>query len=119
MISPSGSGRCSRPTPSAAWRSRTRPTPTLRPCSAAAPTEPAHTTATHEINDSAPVPYIVMPLWQGESRAERLRREPRLQLPEAIRIGREVAEGLGAAHDRNLIHRDLKPSNIWLEKGRG
>jgi hypothetical protein len=60
-----------------------------------------------------------MPLLQGESLADRLRREGKLRLPEVIRIGRQAAEGLAAAHQRGLIHRDIKPANIFLEKVTG
>jgi serine/threonine protein kinase len=40
-------------------------------------------------------------------------------LPEVLRVGREIAEGLAAAHARGLVHRDIKPANVWLEEGRG
>jgi serine/threonine protein kinase len=43
----------------------------------------------------------------------------RLPLPEVLRVGREIAEGLAAAHGRGLIHRDIKPANVWLEERRG
>src|SRR5262249_11976730 len=47
------------------------------------------------------------------------RREGALPLAEVLRIGREVAQGLAAAHTRGLIHRDIKPANLWLEEGTG
>ena len=63
--------------------------------------------------------YLAMPLLEGESLADRLRREGHLPVNEALRITREVAQGLDAAHGQGVIHRDIKPANIWLEAGRG
>lgn len=59
--------------------------------------------------------YLEMPLLQGETLEQRLAREEKLPAAEVVRIGREVAAGLAAAHAAGLIHRDLKPANVWLE----
>jgi predicted RNA-binding Zn-ribbon protein involved in translation (DUF1610 family) len=56
--------------------------------------------------------YIAMELVGGGSLEQRIRREGPLKEDEALRIGREVAEGLRAAQHLNLIHRDVKPANI-------
>ena len=71
--------------------------------------------AIHAIDEANGVPYLAMPLLQGETLDERLKRESMLSVAEVLRIGRETAEGLAAAHAKGLIHRDVKPSNIWLE----
>ncbi len=53
----------------------------------------------------------------GETFQQRLDRTGPLDAAEVVRIGRQIAEGLAAAHAMGLIHRDVKPSNILLESG--
>ncbi|MFO0958885.1 MAG: protein kinase [Isosphaeraceae bacterium] len=64
-----------------------------------------------------PLPYLVMELIPGETLQQRLDRAGPLDVPEVLRIGRQVAEGLAAAHALDLIHRDIKPGNVLLEGG--
>ena len=58
--------------------------------------------------------YIVMELLEGESLADRLDRLHKLPVAEALRIARQVAGSLGAAHACDIVHRDLKPENVFL-----
>ena len=58
-------------------------------------------------------PYIVMEYLRGETLESRLARG-RLSEVETVRIARQVASALGAAHERGMVHRDLKPANIML-----
>jgi serine/threonine-protein kinase len=67
--------------------------------------------------DAAGHLWFTMPFVEGESLRERLRREGALPLDEALRITREVAEGLEYAHQHGVIHRDVKPENILLSNG--
>ena len=61
--------------------------------------------------------YYVMPFVVGESLRDRLKREKRLPVEDAVRIGREVAEALHYAHAHGVVHRDIKPENILLSGG--
>jgi putative nucleotidyltransferase with HDIG domain len=58
--------------------------------------------------------YIVMSFLEGETLGERLERERPLDEMTAIRIVRQVASALAAAHERGIVHRDLKPENVFL-----
>jgi len=60
-------------------------------------------------------PFIVMPFLKGESLDDRLKRECVAPVELVLKVAREVADGLAAAHAKGLIHRDIKPANIWLE----
>ena len=74
-----------------------------------------HIITIYEVEEDNGVPYIAMPLLKGELLSTCLQREGKLPVAEILRIGREMAEGLAAAHQRKMIHRDIKPGNIWLE----
>jgi serine/threonine protein kinase len=78
-----------------------------------------HVLAIHHVGEDHGVPFLAMPLLQGESLEDRLRREGQLPVAEVLRIGRETALGLSAAHERGVIHRDVKPANLWLEASSG
>jgi len=61
--------------------------------------------------------FYVMPFADGETLAQRIRREGPLPVEDAVAIGIDVADALGYAHDAGFVHRDVKPSNIMLTHG--
>lgn len=65
--------------------------------------------------EESPIPYLVMEYIPGETLQHRLDERGPLDVPDVLRLGRQIAEGLAAAHARELIHRDVKPGNILLE----
>jgi serine/threonine protein kinase len=70
----------------------------------------------YEITEQ-PLPYLAMEFIPGETLQQKLDRVGPLDVPETLRIGRQIAEGLAAAHATDLIHRDIKPGNVLLEGG--
>jgi serine/threonine-protein kinase len=72
-----------------------------------------HIASIYGLEDSEGQRALVMELVEGEDLAERLAHGP-LPLDETLRIARQLAEALEAAHDKGVIHRDLKPANIKI-----
>jgi tRNA A-37 threonylcarbamoyl transferase component Bud32 len=58
--------------------------------------------------------YIVMELLDGFSILDLIEREGQVDPMDALRIARQTANGLAAAHDKGIIHRDIKPQNLLL-----
>ncbi len=58
--------------------------------------------------------YYVMPYLEGESLKDRLEREGKLPVEDAIRLTEQVSSALAYAHERGVVHRDIEPANILL-----
>jgi tetratricopeptide (TPR) repeat protein/predicted Ser/Thr protein kinase len=69
----------------------------------------------HDLVTEGSEDAIVMEYVEGQTLAERLA-AGRLEIGEALRLAREVAEGLAAAHEAGLIHRDLKAANVIVTR---
>jgi hypothetical protein len=60
--------------------------------------------------------YLAMDFVDGEMLSELIAREAPLDPLQAVRLARQLAQGLGHAHKHGLVHRDLKPGNVILER---
>mgnify|MGYP001437009156 CR=1 FL=1 len=60
-------------------------------------------------------PYIVFEFVDGLTLKERIRKEGKLPIPEAVAYAIEIARALGAAHDHHIVHRDVKPQNVLID----
>jgi serine/threonine-protein kinase len=63
------------------------------------------------------LPFFTMPYVEGESLRERLNSDRKPTTSEAVRMVREIADALAAAHAAGVVHRDLKPENVLLSQG--
>jgi serine/threonine protein kinase len=84
--------------------------------SAAAVVHP-HVVPIQTVDQHGGLPYLVMPVVEGQSLQQRVEASGPLSVIETVRIASQIAEGLAAAHDQGLVHRDIKPANILLENG--
>jgi serine/threonine protein kinase len=87
----------------------------IREARAQAKVHHEHVVAIFQVGEDREIPYLAMPLLKGMTLQAALQANSRPPISEVLRVGREIAEGLSAAHEQGLIHRDIKPANIWLE----
>jgi hypothetical protein len=62
-------------------------------------------------------PFLVLEHVNGPTLAELIEQSGRIQADRVIRIVRQLAEGLAAAHELGVVHRDIKPANVLLTRG--
>ena len=67
-----------------------------------------------DVGEDQGVNYIVMELVEGITLKEYISKKGKLTVKEATSIAIQVAMGLEAAHNRNIVHRDIKPQNIII-----
>lgn len=84
--------------------------------SAAAVVHP-HIVPIQTVDEHRGLPFLVMPVIDGQSLQQRMDRTGPLEVVEVVRIALQIADGLAAAHAHGLVHRDIKPANILLENG--
>jgi serine/threonine protein kinase len=58
--------------------------------------------------------FYAMEFVEGETLEKLIKRSGRLEVKLALEIATQVAAGLGAIHEQNLVHRDIKPTNIMV-----
>jgi tetratricopeptide (TPR) repeat protein/predicted Ser/Thr protein kinase len=68
----------------------------------------------HDLGEIAGIKYITMPYIQGDDLATVIRRDGKLPIARALRLARQVAGGMVAAHEAGVVHRDLKPANVMI-----
>jgi serine/threonine protein kinase len=87
----------------------------IREARAAAAVTHENVVTIHAVEEADGLPYLVMRYVAGTSLQQRLDAGAPPDLEAVLRVARQVAAGLAAAHARGLIHRDVKPANILLE----
>jgi serine/threonine protein kinase/tetratricopeptide (TPR) repeat protein len=88
----------------------------LREIQIAARLQHSHIVPLYDSGQAGDLLYYVMPYVEGESLRQRLDREGKLPVEDALAIARAVAASLDYAHRQHVIHRDIKPENVMLHE---
>src|SRR6185369_10735649 len=89
----------------------------LREIQIAARLQHPHIVPLYDSGQAGELLYYVMPFIEGESLRQRLQREGKLPLADAVALARAVASALDYAHRQKIVHRDIKPENVMLYEG--
>jgi serine/threonine-protein kinase len=74
--------------------------------------------AVFDYGESDGLVYLVMEYVDGEPLSRLLAREAPSALERPVDLARQIADGLGAAHELGIVHRDLKPDNILVTRSK-
>jgi hypothetical protein len=69
-----------------------------------------------DVGEHEGAPWLATELLEGEPLRARLG-PGALPLPEMLELGQQIAHGLAAAHERDIVHGDLKPENVFVARG--
>ena len=70
------------------------------------------------VDDASGTPWIAMELLEGETLAERVRREGPLDGATFRAVMEQLGDAIGSAHAAGVVHRDLKPENLMIARSR-
>ena len=86
----------------------------LREIEIAAQLNHPHILPLHDSGEANGMLFYVMPYVEGESLRDRVARDGALPVSDAVRLLRDVIDGLAYAHEHNVVHRDIKPDNVMI-----
>ncbi|MEM7454322.1 MAG: protein kinase [Planctomycetota bacterium] len=88
----------------------------LREARSAAGINHINVVTVHSVDQIRGLPYLVMEFVSGMSLEEHVRKVGAVPAGEILKVARQTAQGLAAAHDNGITHRDIKPSNLMLDR---
>ena len=85
----------------------------VREAKAAAALSHPNICTVYEIDEDKGKSFIAMEYIEGQSIREKVKKNP-LEIPEALDLVIQAAQGLEEAHKKGIIHRDIKSANIMV-----